>query len=116
MTGQNCTLTTESLAAPIRMTETGIAYIGLTRIPLDTIVYAYRDGASAEDIVDSFDVLSLGDVYAVIAYYLKNRQNVDAYLTSREASREAMRKEIGLPSHLRAAEVRRRLKARRNEL
>ena len=38
---------------PIRIDEHGVARIGGTRIPLETIVGAFRRGASPEEIVQS---------------------------------------------------------------
>ena len=50
-----------------------------TRVPLETVVDAFRDGASAEEIVIRFPVLDLTEAYAVLAYYLRNCEAVDAY-------------------------------------
>ena len=33
----------------------------------------------------SYPTLQLGDVYAVVNYYLQNRTEVDAYISKREA-------------------------------
>lgn len=54
--------------------------VGDTRVSLDSIVYAFLNGESAESIAQSFPVLSLEQVYGAIAYYLANRGEVDAYL------------------------------------
>ena len=48
-------------------------------MPLDTVVYAFNQGAPPEAIVLSYPSLDLADVYAVINYYLYNRSAVDAY-------------------------------------
>lgn len=78
--------------APIRIDDNGIARIGDTRVTLDTIVAAFHLGDSPEQIVDSYDVLSLADVYAVIAYYLKHRPSVDTYLQEQsQASRQVFK-------------------------
>ena len=41
-----------------------------TRVSLDSIVYAFLDGQSAEAIAQAFPVLTLEQVYGAIAYYL----------------------------------------------
>ena len=41
-----------------------------TRVSLDSIVYAFLSGQSAEAIAQAFPVLSLEQVYGAITYYL----------------------------------------------
>jgi hypothetical protein len=43
-----------------------------------------RDGATAEEIAEQYPAISLGQVYAVIAYYLAHTAEVDDYLNARE--------------------------------
>jgi hypothetical protein len=47
-----------------------------------------------EDMVRVYDTLVLADVYAVIAYYLRHRDAVRAYLTRRREEAEAMRAKL----------------------
>ena len=61
-----------------------------TRISLDSIVYAFRSGSSPESIVESFPLLTLEQVYGVIAFYLANHAEIDAYLLAEEAAFDAM--------------------------
>ena len=56
---------------PMAMDKDGMVRIAGTRITLDTIVGAYNRGDSAGEIVDGFPSLSLADVHAIIAYYLR---------------------------------------------
>jgi len=56
-----------------------------TRVSLDSVVYAFLDGLSPESIVDSFDTLTLEEVYGAIAFYLGHRDDIDAYLKQAEA-------------------------------
>ena len=58
-----------------------------TRVSLDSIVYRFLEGRTAEDIAQSFPVLKLEEVYGAITYYLAHRADVDAYL---ERSREEL--------------------------
>ena len=68
-----------------------------TRVSLDSIVYAFLSGQTAENIAQSFPVLSLEQVYGAITYYLAHRSEIDGYLeevrtgyeTQRQAAREA---------------------------
>jgi uncharacterized protein (DUF433 family) len=61
-----------------------------TRISLDSLVYAFRKGLSPESIVQSFPLLTLEQVYGAITFYLANRAEIDACLTSEEAAFVAM--------------------------
>ena len=86
-------LVIEAPPVPLRTDEHGVVRIGTTRVPLDTVIYAFNQGASAEEIVMSYATLKLADVYAVINYYLHNRSEVDSYLTQREAEAEQIKAE-----------------------
>ncbi len=86
--------TLEPKAPPIRMDESGTLRIGNSRVTLDSIIYHYRNGASPEAIQDSFDSLTVDEVYAAISYYLDNRMVVEEYLNVREADAENIRSEI----------------------
>ena len=88
------TLNIQADAPPLRVTPDGMVYVGNTRVPLETVIWTFHEGASPEQIVDSFDALSLADVYAVVAYYLNHREEVDAYLRASEAESEQVRAEI----------------------
>lgn len=61
-----------------------------TRISLDSVVYAFKNGLSPESIVQAFPLLTLEQVYGTIAFYLANRAEIDAYLAEEEAAFEAM--------------------------
>src|SRR5579872_1330360 len=74
--------------APLRTEEDGTVRVGASRVRLDTVITAYQNGRGAEEIVLEFPTLNLTDVYAVITYYLWHREEVDAYLETRQ--RDAM--------------------------
>jgi uncharacterized protein (DUF433 family) len=65
-----------------------------SRVTLDTIVAAFDDGASAEEIMLDFPSLHLADIYAIIAYYLTHESEVEAYLHERERQAEEVRKMV----------------------
>lgn len=62
-----------------------------TRVSLDSIVYAFWGGQTAETITQSFPVLTLEQVYGSIAFYLAHRTEIDACLEKTEANFETMR-------------------------
>jgi uncharacterized protein (DUF433 family) len=80
--------------APPLAEREGILYVGGTRVTLSSVLHAYKDGATAEDINRKFPTLALADIYAVIAYYLRNREDVDAYLEQRRIESEEIQRRI----------------------
>ena len=48
----------------------GVYYVPGTRISLDSIVHAFRDGSSPESIREDFEGLTFVHVYGAIAFYL----------------------------------------------
>jgi len=78
---------------PLRTDSTGVIRVGGTRVTLDIIVGAFRDGATAEEIVQQYPSLNLADVYHVIGYYLRRTAEVEAYLQTRKVDAEALRKQ-----------------------
>jgi uncharacterized protein (DUF433 family) len=88
--------TLDSLVAPpppIRTDADGVARVGGTRVRLETVVNAFNGGSGAEEIVLQYPSLDLTDVYAVIAYYLWHRADIDAYVRLREAAAAEVRRE-----------------------
>jgi uncharacterized protein (DUF433 family) len=83
-----------SLEIPLRADNDGVIRVAQTRVTLDTVVGAFNDGATAEQIVQQYPTLQLGDIYLVIAYYLRRQDDVDAYLRRRAMKSAEVRKEI----------------------
>jgi uncharacterized protein (DUF433 family) len=85
---------TPQQTVPLTIGEQGVVLVAGTRVPLDTVVYAHREGATPEEIVASFTSLDLADVYAVISYALHHEQEVNEYLRQREAAGANLRAQI----------------------
>ena len=66
-------------------------WVAGSRISLDSIVYAFLSGQSAESIAQSFPVLTLEQVYGAITFYLSNRADIDTYLSQAKTDYEMMR-------------------------
>ncbi len=81
---------------------------------MDVVLDEYDNGADPESIVNAYPTLQLVDVYAVIAYYLRHRDEVSAYLREREAAAAELRREIESQQPDRA-ELRAKLLARRHQ-
>ncbi|MGD9099811.1 MAG: DUF433 domain-containing protein [Anaerolineae bacterium] len=78
---------------PLETDADGIVRAGGTRVTLDTIVAAFEDGATAEEIVYQYPSLNLADVYSVLGYYLQQRPEVEAYLNRRRRQADEVRKQ-----------------------
>lgn len=82
-----------AIDVPLRADEDGRLLVGDTRATLDSLIGFYRLGESPENLHDGFPTVPLAHIYAVIAYYLANQTEVDAYLVGREAEAERIRQE-----------------------
>jgi uncharacterized protein (DUF433 family) len=78
------TMVVAAEAPPLAADAAGVFHVGNSRVTLDTVIGAFCDGATAEEIADQYPAISLGQVYAVIAYYLAHTAEVDDYLRARE--------------------------------
>ncbi len=97
---------------PLHESEDGVVRISGTRIPLERVVRAFLAGATPEQIVQDFDVLTIEQVYAVVNYYLHHRTEVDAYLAN--AEEDALNIQGEVQQKCDPAGVRARLLARRS--
>lgn len=77
------TLDIASEPVPLTVDGQGVVLIGNTRVTIDTVVAAFSEGATAEEIVQQYPSLDLADVYSVVGYYLKHKSEVDTYLEGR---------------------------------
>lgn len=69
---------------PIHTDSDGVIRVSGTRVTLDTLVAAFENGATAEEIVQQYPSIDLADAYSVIGYYLHHRREVRAYLADRQ--------------------------------
>ena len=104
-----------TMTVPLTTTEFGTIRIGHSRVSLDSVVYHYEQGATAERIAESFPSLDLAEIYAVIAYYLANRESVQEYLRGQEAEADALQQQIESDPRQQKAtnQLRERIRARR---
>src|SRR5437867_3770355 len=86
--------TVQSEAPPLREDASGALRVGESRVLLELVIRAFQDGATPEAIVQRYSTLALSDVYTVIAYYLRHRGEVDAYLARREQQADEVRSQV----------------------
>jgi uncharacterized protein (DUF433 family) len=78
---------------PLAMNNDGVIRVSSTRVTLDSIVTAFQNGATAEEIAQQYSSVPLGDVYQVIGYALRHPEEVEAYLLRRRQEAQAMKAE-----------------------
>lgn len=89
--GAQMTIVFEAPAIPLQIDEDGVIRVGSTRVTLTTLVHAFEQGHTPEEIVTDFPALQLPDVYAVITYYLNNREMVKSYLAEQDREGDRIR-------------------------
>ncbi|HVF43595.1 MAG TPA: DUF433 domain-containing protein [Pyrinomonadaceae bacterium] len=79
---------------PLFADEAGVLRVAGTRVSLDSVVHAFDEGATPEEIAQDFPSLSLADIYSVIGYCLQNRDEVEEYLERRRVQRQDLKAEV----------------------
>lgn len=98
---------------PLYATDEGVVRIKGTRVSLDTVIGAFQNGSTAEQIAYKYPSLNLADIYAVITYYLRHQQAVEAYLAQQRQEAERVRQQV--EERFSPSGVRERLLARRRQ-
>ncbi len=83
----------EAQPLPLRVGKDGVIRVGNTRVTLDTVIEAFLEGSSAEEIVQQYPSLSLSDIYSVIGYYLQQTDKVNEYLAVRKKVAQKIKEE-----------------------
>ena len=66
----------------------GAYRIADTRVSLDSLICLFREGMSAESMVESYPALTLEQVHGALAFYLANPKKIDAYLAEGQRAAE----------------------------
>jgi uncharacterized protein (DUF433 family) len=83
-------LIVEPQPVPLKKAPDGTWRVGNTRVLFDLVIHAFNAGRTPEEIIQSYDTLHLEEVYAVLAYYLAHRADVDAYVQEQELEAELL--------------------------
>src|SRR5438105_1957665 len=100
-------------STPVTQDEDGAVRVAGSRVTLDSLVHAFDDGATAEQIQDSFPSLTLREIYGTIAYYLEHRAEVGEYLKARHEQAAAVRRSV---EERQDPAIKARIRARRDQL
>ena len=102
-------MTIQAEAPPLKMDSDGTIRVGGTRVTLESVIELYKDGYTAERLGEAFLSLSLGDIHTVIGYYLRHRDEVEAYLQRQQREADDIRRQVeAMPGN---PELRQRLQA-----
>lgn len=107
------TLTIALEPTPIATDIHGVVRVAKTRVTLDTVVTAFLEGCTSEEIVEQYPSLQLSDIYLVIGYYLRHRDEVDVYLAERQHQSDVIQKEA--ERRFNPVGIRERLLARKSQ-
>jgi len=111
------TIVESTQEVPLTVPPDGTIRITGSRVSLDSVIYHYRHGATAEEIALRFPGLRLADIHSCISYCLNHQEEVDDYLANRERSAAALRERISSDplQQQGVSEMRERIKARQAE-
>jgi hypothetical protein len=109
--GVGMALTLLAVEPPLRFDKHQVVRVGKSRVTLDSVIADFKAGSSAESIAEHYPAISLAEVYAVLAYYLRYQDEVEEYLREQAVAEAAARDEV--ERRFPTAGLRERLLARR---
>lgn len=83
-----------TINVPLRHEDDGSIRVGKTRVLLEIVIRAFQRGDTPETIVENFPTLRLDDVYAILAYYLQQPTEIDAYMEQVKIEAKQIREKI----------------------
>jgi uncharacterized protein (DUF433 family) len=75
-------------------------YLRGSRVPLDGLIREYWQGEPPESIRQHFPTLTLEQVFGALAFYLANKENVEAGMRDRERTEAAYATSHPIPERL----------------
>jgi uncharacterized protein (DUF433 family) len=90
----------------------GVIRVSGTRVTLDSILLAFNEGATPEEIAQQYTTVPLADIYHLIGYCLRHAAEMEEYLGRR--LRESQEVQQQNEARWRPDGVRQRLLARRS--
>ena len=83
-----------TVTVPLREEPSGVLRVGKSRVLLELVLRAFKAGATPEAIVQSYDTLTLADVYAVVTRYVVAPAGFEEYLRIRDEMAAETRQKI----------------------
>jgi uncharacterized protein (DUF433 family) len=87
----------------IRVDKDGRLRVGNSRVLVEGILILYRSGETAEQLLENFPTMAPEDLFATLAYYLRHRPEMDAWIDEVERETERVIEMIDAHPRSRAA-------------
>ena len=97
---------------PLEADDNGVVRVAKTRVTLDTVVVAFLEGCTPEEIGEQYSSLQVSDIYSVLGYYLRHKAEIDSYITERQHQAALTRQEA--EQRFNPVGIRERLLSRQN--
>src|SRR5438067_13720511 len=107
------TMTEKLQNTPLIIGDDGTIRVKGSRVTLDVIVRQFKQGATAEQVVEDFPSLNLRDVYGAIYYYVEHEAEVEEYLEKQKNAAAETREFIEGKND--GEDLRGRIRARREQ-
>lgn len=78
---------------PLESDSEGTFRVSGTRVTLDSVIYAFLQGETPEEITQHYPTVALADIYFVLGFYLIHREEVEEYLNLRRLEAEQLQRE-----------------------
>jgi uncharacterized protein (DUF433 family) len=99
-------------AMPMATGADGVIRVSGTRVTLDSILLAFNEGATPEEIAQQYPTVPLADIYHLTGYCLRHAADMEEYLRRRQ--RESQEVQRQNEERWKPDGVRQRLLARRS--
>ena len=86
--------TIEPEPVPLARDSYGRLMVLGSRVSLDVLIADFKSGKTPESIHDAYETVSLADVYAIFAYYLRHRTEIEVYLAEQERKGTQIRAQL----------------------
>ncbi|HUD99842.1 MAG TPA: DUF433 domain-containing protein [Bryobacteraceae bacterium] len=80
-------------AIPVVTGTDGVIRVSGTRVTLDSILLAFNEGATPEEIAQQYPAIPLADIYHLIGYCLRHAAEMEEYLRGRQRESEEVRQQ-----------------------
>ncbi len=84
---------------PLSVDRDGTIRVSDTRVTLRTLITAYKQGATPEQIAEAFTTLKLANVYLILGYYLEHEAEIETYLSTQEQRAAELRHQSDAAFH-----------------
>ena len=88
-------MSTTATVEPIPMATgaDGVIRVSGTRVTLDSILLAFNDGLTPEEIAQQYPTVPLADIYHLIGYFLSHTTEMEEYLRRRQRESQEVRQQ-----------------------